>query len=372
MPTLFGPSSPRQARLPAGTDACTPPAGPSDHADGVPPILDLRSGQNRLGAPEAVLRAAREALHERRPEALVAQARRTIASYAGVAEDEVVLGHGARDLLWSTARALVEPGDRWLSVEPAITPFAQAARAVGAKLTRWRAVERSGYRVDLDQIAELMRLVEPKLVSLSAPANPSGAPVPWSALCDLAAAFDATRFIVDQSWLSLSTEHATLAARAPANLIRIRSLSVELGLTGLRAGYQLCAPELATRIDGSRAPLSVSAPAAAAIAAALQQPDHLARCRRTLQQDAAGLRRMLDSLALTHAPAVTPFALVRIARAQQIADDLASHHGIAVYDATATGLPDHVRICAPDANELERLRTALESVFERHGLVRGR
>jgi histidinol-phosphate aminotransferase len=334
--------------------------------------LDLCTGQNRFGTPEAVLRAASAAVRSSQPHALCELARRAVAERFGVTPDEVVLGPGANGLAWSVAKALVEPGSTWLSVEPSVTGFAAAARAAGARVTQWRAVERREHRVELDQVAELARLVQPKVISLSAPADPSGTPVPFASLCALAEELGDIHFVVDQSWLALSTDHADLEARPPKNVICVRSSSVELALSGLRAGYLIATAQLAERVVRAQPPMAASAPAAAALAAAVGERAFLDRCRSELQADAARLKQLLSQLELTHSPSVTPFTLVRVARAQEVVEELLAAHKIAVYDATRVGLPDHLRVAAPGPAELLQLKTALELVLERRGLVRGR
>lgn len=361
----------RHSRMPRSRSVPTHPAV-GLHAQTV--LLDLCSGQNRFGAPAAVLHAANEALLAARPEAVLERARDAVAERFGVAASHVLLGPGVNGLLPSVASALVTHGDTWLSVEPSITGFAAAARAAGARVTQWRAVERRGHRVELDQVAELARLVEPKVVSMSAPADPSGTSIPYASIVALAAELQSSVLVVDQSWLSLSSDHADLELPPPANVVCLRSLSVEMGLSGLRAGYALCAPELAARIADRQPPLAASAPAAAAITAALHETEHIARCRSQLLADGAALQQLLAALSLTYAPSITSFALVRIDRAGEVAEELRREHAIAVYDATRVGLPDHLRIVAPAANsgEHSKLKTALEQVLERRGLKAGR
>lgn len=335
-------------------------------------VLDLCTGQNRFGAPEAVVRAASAAVRSSQPHAHCELARRAVAERFGVTPDEVALGAGANGLAFSVAKALVEPGSTWLSVEPSVTGFAAAARAAGARVTQWRAVERRQHRVELDQVAELARLVQPKAISLSAPADPSGTPVPFASLCALAEQLGDVHFVVDQSWLGLSSDHTDLEASPPKNVICLRSLSVELALSGLRAGYLLASAQLAERVVRAQPPMAASAPAAAALAAALSERAFLDRCRSELQADGARLKQLLAQLELTYSPSVTPFTLVRVARAQEVAEELLTAHKIAVYDATRVGLPDHLRVAAPGPTELAQLKTALEQVLERRGLVRGR
>ena len=335
-------------------------------------LLDLYTGQNPYGPPPHVLEAARAAVCERSPDALASAARSSIAERFGVTPERVLPGAGASELAWSAARALVRPGGVWLSIEPAQSPCVAAARSVGARITRWRSVERTGHSVDLEQVAELMRLEQPGVVSLCAPGSPTGASVPVEAVFELAARFADVQFVVDQSWLPLSDDHADLERVPPDNVLCLRSLTLSCALPGLRAGYALGSSPLLAAIADARPPFAVSAPALAALAAAVQEDEHITRCRHQLQADRSQLRALLDTLGLAHTPSVVPFALVRVARAAEVSAELRDQHHIAVCDATPFGLPDHLRISAPPTAAAPQLQTALERVLERRKLVNGR
>lgn len=352
------------ARRPSATPSYLP-ADPTGR-------LDLATGHNPYGPAASVLEAARAALTEQNLDALARTAQLSIAERFGAEPERVLLGAGASELAWSAARALARPQSVWLSVEPAQSPCAAAALAANARVTRWRSVERTGHLVDLAQVAELMRLEEPSVVSLCAPGSPTGASVPVDRLFALAEAHSATMFVVDQSWLALSDDHVDLERLPPDNVLCLRSISLDQALPGVRAGYALGSPALLRHMAAARPPYLVGAPALAALRAALLEREHVESCRRQLQVDRARLAALLDGLGLTHTPSVAPFLLTRVARAAEVCEELAREHAIAVCDATPFGLPDHLRISALPEACAAQLRAALEHVLERRKLVRGR
>jgi histidinol-phosphate aminotransferase len=337
-----------------------------------PDLLDLSTGQNPYGPCKAAREAACAALCSPYPDARAAAARSSVAERFRLQPEQVLLGHGATELAFSCARALAASPCVWLSIEPGDAEFATAARRAGARITRWRSVERTGHRVDLEQVAELMRLERPSVVSLCAPGSPTGASVPFASLCELARKFPDTRFVVEQSWLSLSDDFADLELAPAANVICIRSLSLDCALPGARAGYAIASPALIGHIDAARPPYTAGAAAQALVQWAMQEPGFVAESRVRLQADKARLAQVLDTLGLVYTPSVAPFLLVRVARAQEVALELLEHHQIAVCDTTPFGLPDHLRISAVSADAAPRLRAALAEVTARRGLVAGR
>jgi histidinol-phosphate aminotransferase len=333
-------------------------------------VLDLCTAHNPYGPPPAVLAAAHSCELTRYPDSSAAQ--RRLAEHWNLAPDHVLIGDGATELLWSCARALLRPGDSVLMIEPCAGEFALAARQCGARVTRWRSVERTGHRVDLQQVAELMRLQEPTVVGVCAPGSPTGSSLRFGALDELAATFPDTYFVVDQSWLSLSDDHADASLPPRANVLCVRSLAPELRLAGVRLGYLLCSAGLRQQIDATRPSFSTGAQASAVLLAALGESEFVATSRSRLQTDRARLAAGLDRLELSYAPSVAPFLLVRLARASEISRELLERHRIAVCDASAYGLPDHLRIAAVGAQHEPKLMAALTEILQRRRLVRGR
>src|SRR5262249_35101515 len=150
------------------------------------------------------------ALGERHPDPSASAARAALAQRFGVRPEQVLVGQGASELSFHCARALLPAGAVVLAIEPCHGEFSAAAGLCAARVTRWRSVERTGHRVDFEQIGELMRLEQPGVVTLCAPGSPTGASVPFGALCALASDFADTWFVVDQTWLELSDDHLDL------------------------------------------------------------------------------------------------------------------------------------------------------------------
>jgi histidinol-phosphate/aromatic aminotransferase/cobyric acid decarboxylase-like protein len=84
------------------------------------------------------------------------------------------------------------------------------------------------------------------------------------------------------------------------------------------------------------------------------------------------LMATLDALGLVYTPSVAPFLLVRVARASEVAAELLERQRIAVCDATAFGLPDHLRISAVSIDAAAQLSAALSDSIARRRLTHGR
>jgi histidinol-phosphate/aromatic aminotransferase/cobyric acid decarboxylase-like protein len=335
-------------------------------------VLDLASGVNPMGPPKRLSDAARDADIRRYPHPTGLAARSGVAERFSTSADQVVLGAGAAELLWSCARVLVEATSTVLAIEPGYPEFTVAARQLGARVVQWRSVERTGHRVELQQVVELMRLGLPRVVCLGAPGYITGASLRLAELARVAQAFPDTHFVVDQSFLALSDDRDDLMLLPTANMICVRSLSKEFGVPGVRAAYLLADAKLAARIEATRPAYSTSAQTQAVVQAAMDESTFSADSAAQLRHARQCLAALLDSLELTYTPSVAPYLLVRLARASEVANDLLARHRIAVCDATPFGLPDHIRIAAISSQQAAPLSAALCEIIQRRGLTHGR
>ncbi len=346
--------------------------GPFQSSTDAEGVIDLASSGNPCTPPDRVKRALQEVDPGATPDPRATRAREVIAARLGTTADRILLGNGGTELLWTCGRALAAPGSAVLTVMPGSSELAAAARESGARIVQWRAVERTGFAIDLEQVSELARLEQPALVSLAAPSWPSGAPVPFEALQRMAAALPDVGFVIDQSELELSEQSGELETAPPPNVVLIRSIGKTLALPGVRVGYLWARPELCAFLAARRPSLGTNAFAHAAALAWPDEREHIARCRSELLADRERLTELLRDLGLAPTPSVTGGVLVRVTRAREVAEELRAQHRIAVRDCTDCGLPDHLRISRAPSPLLPLLREALAAVLERRGIPGGR
>ncbi len=324
-------------------------------------VLDFAVNVSPLGADPAVVQAVRRAPLDRYPDRRCLAAREALATSLGTAPSRVVLGNGAAELLWTVVQALRRPDGRPPRValaEPTFSELRRAAESAGADVFRiWPP---RGLAIDADAVAREAAARGAELVYVCNPNNPTGLALPHEALVRLATALPDAVVVVDQAFLSLSARHADARLPLPENAVALRSLTKDHALPGLRVAYALAHEDLARRIDGARAPWTVSAPAQAAVIAA-STSTHVERTRPILLEQRRALASMLARLGLPSLPSETLYVLTEVGDATRLRDALLRRHGISVRDCTSFGLPRHVRLCArPDA-DLRRLEEALSA-----------
>ncbi len=326
-------------------------------------VLDFSVSVNPLGPCPAVARAVHDASLARYPDPTGRAAREALARALGTLPEAIILGNGAAELLWAVARRLLGPGRTAVVAEPTFSEFRAAVQAQGGRVVEWRAQPERAFAVDLRAVGDLVAAARASALYLCAPNNPTGVAVPAAEVAALAAACPGVFIVLDEAYLSLSERFADASTALPGNVIRVRSLTKDHALAGLRVAYLLTTPVLASAIEAARPPWTTSALAHAAIRAASTSASFVADSRQQLLAERDRLRAGLLRMGLSPLPSTTHFFLVPVPAPARDARDLRqrllARHRILVRDCASFGLPSHVRVAARPGPDGERLCAAL-------------
>lgn len=325
-------------------------------------VLDFSVNVNPYGPAPAMREAIAAAPVDRYPDSTGSLARAALAGACDVAAERIVLGNGAADLLWTLARVLVVPGRAVVMVEPTFSEFRAAVAAAGARLVEWRADPANGFALGppaLAAIVETARACEATAIYLCAPNNPTGAGVGTRDLASLAERLPSVTLVVDQAFLSLSEHHADADADLPANVVRVRSLTKEHAIPGVRVGYLIATPAIAAAVESSRPAWSTGAAAQAAAIASVTLAPFVAESREQMLADRRALAGALHEMDLAPVPTRTAYFVVRTGDAAGLRRALLARHRILVRDCASFGLPAYLRLAARPAADRDRLVAAL-------------
>ncbi|MGQ9676061.1 MAG: pyridoxal phosphate-dependent aminotransferase [Chloroflexota bacterium] len=355
-----------------GVELC--PHGAVDQAElgalGAGAVLDFSVNCHPLGAPQAVAVALASVDLSRYPDRRCTALRRHLCDRLGVSLEQIIVGNGSVELIWLLALAYLRPGDDVVVLGPTFGEYARAARIQGARVTEHSAAEAQGFRLDLDEAAELIRARRPRLVFLCNPNNPTGLYLEPEAVACLLGAGDQGLLVVDEAYLSLSgLSHVGRSPRGNCLLdwldegvVLLRSMTKDYGLAGLRLGYALANPEVIAALERVQPPWSVNSVAQAAGLVALADEDHLAKGRQVVAEAKAYLVDELSRLAIAVVPSAANFILVRVGNATAFRASLLAR-GCCVRDCTSFGLPHFVRVGMRPLAECRRLVGAIQEVI---------
>jgi histidinol-phosphate aminotransferase len=320
--------------------------------------IDFSASINPYGPCPAVLHAARACHFDRYPDPTAAGLRRAIAAAQGIAAHRIVVGNGAADLLWTLAHVLVAPGASVVVSEPTFAEFRSATVAARGHVVESRAGVERGFAADVDAIEALARSSGAKVVYLASPNTPVGTRVPVERIASLAERLPQATVVLDQAFVSLSDHPGDEKVAVPDNVVRVRSLTKDHAIAGLRLGYLIASTELAGRIEARRPPWMTNAIAEAAGVAAVRANLFVEETRALLRTDRDELAAGLRELGCAPLPSTACFLTFGVPNSAALRRRLLLK-GILVRDCTSFGMPGFVRVAARPKADRERLFSAL-------------
>ena len=302
-----------------------------------------------------------------------------LAAHSDVSPDSVVTVSGGTSMANHLAMAAaIETGDEVLVEQPTYEPLLALAEYFGLKINRFSRSFENDFRVDVDEIAGKIT-PRTRLIVLTNLHNPSSMLIEEETsrqIGDIAQSAGA-RVLVDEVYLEAMFEAAPRSSvHLGPQFIATRSLTKGYGLSGLRCGWILAEPDLAQQmrllhdIFGAVGPHPTERLSVLALA---KLPKFIARAKKILESNRAGLRDFLDSREELSGSlpefGTTCFPKLEKGKVEELWSLLNEKYDTAFVPGRFFEMPQHLRIgmCAePElfSEGLRRLETALD---ELHG-----
>lgn len=253
-----------------------------------------------MGPPACVLQTLAKNLEavRRYPDPSNLELKRSLADYLGVEPDNLLIGNGATEIIYSLC-FLLRPRSV-LVPQPTFSEYARAAEAAGAQVLSCPLLPTQGFRLDIDAYCRLLEQAD--MAFLCNPNNPTGNLLSYATLYHI---WQESRrrgvwLIVDESFIDFVENWPELSlARVAAGeekLIVLRSLTKFFALPGLRLGAGIAAPRVIKYVEARCDPWRVNILAQLAGAVALKDKEFQARTWKWLKAEKAYLFEGLASL----------------------------------------------------------------------------
>jgi aspartate/methionine/tyrosine aminotransferase len=278
--------------------------------------------------------------------------RERIAAHHGVPIEQVVAADGTSMANFLALATLIAPGDELLVEFPTYEPLLGAASFLGGNIKRFQRKASDAFRLDP---AEIERQLSPgtRLIVITNLHNPSGAladEAELHALGKLAADVGA-RVLIDEVYLDSAVPSRRSAVHLGPEFVCTNSLTKVYGLSGLRCGWILAAPELAERMWRLNDLFGVNQahPAERLACIAFDRLDEiigdtpaLLERNRSLFNAFAASRSDLDCTAAEHG--ITAFPHWTGGDTQALDDRLREQYDTSVVPGHWFEMPDHFRV----------------------------
>ena len=278
---------------------------------GLENIVKLASNENPAGPSPHALEAIRAVLPEINlyPEDGGLELKRALAKKYGASCDNLILGHGATEVLEIITRAFVRPGDEVISAHPGFPWFQMLGQMSGAKNV---VVPLREHIHDLEAIAGSIT-PETKLIFIANPNNPTGTIVGQREI-DRFLRFvpDHVIVVLDEAYIEYVTGQQidTLSYTGQKPRIIVRTFSKISGLAGLRIGYGIAEPWIIELLEKVRQPFNTTALAQVAALASLGDHNHLKVSRQIVRDGKTFLYAQFEKLGLVYVPSEANFIFV--------------------------------------------------------------
>jgi len=230
-----------------------------------------------LDVVESIARVVRGV--NRYPDREFTELREAFAGYLGhgLTADHIWAANGSNEVIQHTLQAFGGPGRTVLGFPPTYSMPPIIAASTGS---RWITAPRAdGFVIDPDAAVAAVRELDPDVVYLCAPNNPTGTPLPVETVERIYAAARGIVF-VDEAYAEFAPEDIPSALTllpGRERLIVSRTMSKAFAFAGVRVGYLAADPAVTDAMRLVRLPYHLSAlTQAAALAALRHAPEMLA------------------------------------------------------------------------------------------------
>ncbi len=321
---------------------------------------------------EVVAKAISRVALERYPDARALELKEAITLRTGAPVSSLVVGSGSDEVIALLATACARPRARmpqatFIALTPTFVMYRITARAHGVNVV---AVPLdAAWDLDVAAMTKAIDLVQPNVVFVASPNNPTGNRVSADRLEALVSHAPSSIVVLDEAYVDFAASGSlrSLRERYP-NVAILRTVS-KIGLAALRVGWIEADEELARAVDKARQPFNLSATSQAAAAAVLR--DAWDDVRAHVDAIIAERERITREIARVRGMTVTPseanFVWVRTEKPAASVHEAMLGRGVRVrcfhsskHEATGR-MAHHIRVTVGTREENDVMLAALEA-----------
>ena len=398
--------SERIARIPASGTVRLAQAAREMKASGRA-IVELGEGEPDFGTPKHIIEAAYKAALRGETKytsvagtpqlRAAAAAKLRTENSAAYDPEHIVVGNGAKQLIFNAILATLNPGDEVVIPAPYWVSYPAMVKLAEGKPIIVRCAEDSGFKLMPDALRSAMG-PRTRWIILNSPGNPAGGvygPKELAALADVVRGHPTAGVMCDDIYEKVvfdGARFATMAAVAPDlwdRILTVNGVSKCHAMTGWRVGYAAGPTDLIaamTKLQGQSTTNASSIGQAAAVAALTGPQDHLDEWLEVYERRKALVCDQLSTISSLQVRkpegafyhfvgcdglrgAASPDGTI-LSSDRDFCDHLLHSAGVAVVPGSEFGMPGYFRICFAKSDD--DLRLACDKISETvSGLKRG-
>jgi len=334
---------------------------------GLDSVIKLASNESALGpSPQAIEIIQQAALGlNRYPPMGDESLREVLADITGrgITSDYFVTGNGGCDVLSMLATSFLGEGQECIICRPTFPVYEITAKRVGATMV-YADLNPEDFTYDVEAILNAVA-EHTRLIYVCNPNNPTGTTMSAQEMAVLVENVpDHVLIVADEVYYHFATTDdypdSLKYVLQGKNVIILHSFSKAYSLAGLRLGYAIAPPEIASYLSRARESFHLNQVVFAGGIAALQDTEHLQKTVDLTLSGRAWLSEQLQQMDLPVWDSQSNFILFRPPFPAAMVSERLLQRGVIVRPMTQFYLPTHLRVTVGFPEENERFITALQ------------
>jgi histidinol-phosphate aminotransferase len=334
---------------------------------GISDAIKLASNENPYELPQSVQAAVIGGLNalQRYPDGAGFELRAALSQQLGVPAAGITLGNGSNDILVLLAETFLTPQVNAIYDQYSFVVYRLAVQATGATARIASSKPRNHVQPLSHDLDAMLALVDrdTRLVFIANPNNPTGTWVDRESLYRFLQKLPAHVIaVIDEAYHEYARggefpDACEWLGQFP-NLVVTRTFSKAYGLAGLRVGYGLSSPAIASLLNRVRQPFNVNILGQRAALAALDEQAWVTQCCSESCAERSRLRDALASIGIASLPSRGNFLLAEVRDAAAV-NEFLLRQGVIVRPVANYGLDNYLRISIGSPPENDRCLRAL-------------
>ena len=286
-----------------------------------------------------------------------------LADFIGWTADGIIAGNGSNEMIQALLMVTVGLGKRVMINEPTFLLYRQITTVLGGETISVPLTEELRY--DIGALRSQIQLVDPDVIIICSPNNPTGCVIDQA---DLISLLENARglVVVDEAYFEFSEQTVVPLLKTYPNLIVLHTFSKAMGMAGLRIGYLLAAPELVREIAKAILPgnLNVISRTAAEVAMDLYETTLKPRIELIINERERLYQAFKEIPGLVPIPSRANFMSVRSTiEPRYVLEELLQREILIRDVSNYPKLNDYFRVTVGSPEENDALVTALCDIF---------
>ena len=278
----------------------------------------------------------------------------------------IAVGNGSDELLNIIINAFLSKGDKILTFAPDFSMYAFYAEIIEAEVIKVPKDSKNNFSIDFDEILEIIKKENVKLVVFSNPCNPTGRLESKEVLKKFIKSVDIP-VILDEVYMSFAdkTQSFLYDFLEYPNLIVMKSLSKAIGLASIRVGFALSNEVFVSMIKTIKSPYNVNSVSQKIAEVVISYPEYLDGRLKEIKENKKNLydavkKLISDKKDFKVFETETNFVLIETEKAKEIFDFLLENKIL------VRNIKDRfLRITTGSREENEKLLACLRKYFGR-------